>query len=94
MPPQLGVGGCTPSPRNDSDDSTMMSSASWKLDTTIDGEKNDDRQSNARLGLTLALSVTRHHSIKLYGSKAVATRIGGDYDVYGLALQYRWGGGL
>jgi hypothetical protein len=62
--------------------------------TTIDGEKNDDRQSNARLGLTLALSVTRHHSIKLYGSKAVATRVGGDYDVFGLALQYRWGGGL
>src|SRR5262249_27024789 len=28
MPPQLGVGGCTPSPRNDSDDSTMISSAS------------------------------------------------------------------
>lgn len=62
--------------------------------TTIDGEKNDDRQSNARLGVTLALSVTRHHSIKLYGSKAVATRIGGDFDLFGLALQYRWGGGL
>ena len=27
--------------------------------TTIDGAENDDRQSNARLGLTLALSVTR-----------------------------------
>lgn len=62
--------------------------------TTIDGEKNDDRQSSARLGATLALSVTRHHSVKLYGSKAVATRIGGDFDLFGLALQYRWGGGL
>jgi hypothetical protein len=60
----------------------------------IDGAANDDRQSNARLGLTLALSVSRHHSIKLYGSKAVATRIGGDFDIVGLVLQYRWGGGL
>jgi hypothetical protein len=62
--------------------------------TTIDGVENDDRQSNARLGITLALSVTRNHSIKLYASKGVATRVGGDFDLIGLALQYRWGGGL
>lgn len=62
--------------------------------TSIDGRENDDEQSNARVGFTLALSVTRHHSIKLYGSKAVATRTGGDFDLLGLALQYRWGGGL
>jgi hypothetical protein len=62
--------------------------------TTIDGTENDDRQSNARVGMTLALSVSRHHSIKLYASKAVATRIGGDFEVIGAALQYRWGGGL
>lgn len=62
--------------------------------TTIDGAENDDRQSNARLGLTLALSVSRRHSIKLYASKAVATRIGGDFDIVGMVLQYRWGGGL
>lgn len=62
--------------------------------TTIDGVEGDDRQSNARVGATLALSVSRHHSIKLYASKAVVTRIGGDFDLLGLALQYRWGGGL
>ena len=62
--------------------------------TSIDGRENDDDQSNARVGITLALSMTRHHSIKLYGSKAVATRVGGDFDLLGFALQYRWGGGL
>jgi hypothetical protein len=62
--------------------------------TTIDGVEGDDRQSNARVGATLALSVSRRHSIKLYASKAVATRIGGDFDIVGLLLQYRWGGGL
>lgn len=62
--------------------------------TSIDGRENEDEQSNARVGITLALSVSRHHSIKLYGSKGVATRVGGDFDLVGLALQYRWGGGL
>lgn len=62
--------------------------------TTVDGVENDNRQSNARIGATLALSVSRHHSIKLYASRAVVTRIGGDFDVLGLAFQYRWGGGL
>ena len=37
MLPQLGIGGCTPSPRKLSDDSTMISSASWKLETTSAG---------------------------------------------------------
>jgi hypothetical protein len=62
--------------------------------TTVDGVENDDRQSNARVGATLALSVSRHHSIKLYASKGAVTRIGGDFDLLGFALQYRWGGGL
>lgn len=62
--------------------------------TSIDGVEGDDRQSNARIGATLALSVSRRHSIKLYASKAVATKVGGDFDLLGVALQYRWGGGL
>jgi hypothetical protein len=66
----------------------------WGGRTAVDGKENADAQSNARVGITLALSVTRHHSIKLYGSKAVATKVGGDFDLLGLALQYRWGGGL
>jgi hypothetical protein len=62
--------------------------------TTTDGIAQDDRQSNDRLGCRLALSVSRRHSVKLFASKAAATRFGGDFDVIGMALQYRWGGGL
>jgi hypothetical protein len=62
--------------------------------TTVDGVEADDRQSNSRVGATLALSVSRHHSIKLYASKGASTRIGGDFTTGGIALQYRWGGGL
>jgi len=62
--------------------------------TTIDGMDGADSQSNSRLGLTVALPVTRQHSMKLYGSTGVSTRTGGDFDAVGIAWQYRWGGGL
>ncbi len=62
--------------------------------TTIDGVENDDRQSNTRIGATLVLSVSRRHSIKLYASRGVSTRFGGDFNAVGVAWQLRWGGGL
>ncbi|MBS1224747.1 MAG: hypothetical protein H6R24_1425, partial [Proteobacteria bacterium] len=34
------------------------------------------------------------HSVKLYASTGVSTRIGTDSDTIGIAWQYRWGGGL
>lgn len=62
--------------------------------TTINGVEKDDRQSNLRLGATLALPINKNNSIKLYASSGVATRIGNDYDLLGAAWQYRWGSGL
>jgi hypothetical protein len=62
--------------------------------TTVDGVEGNDLQKNARLGVTVALPVNRHLSVKLYGSTGVSTRTGSDFDAVGLFLQYRWGGGL
>jgi hypothetical protein len=62
--------------------------------TTVDGEKKDDFQKNARLGVTLALPVNRNNSVKLYASTALHTTVGNDYDMVGAVWQYRWGGGL
>ncbi len=62
--------------------------------TTIEGVSNDDLQQNWRTGFTLALPVNLYHSIKLYGSSGVSTRTGTNYDVLGIAWQYRWGGGI
>lgn len=62
--------------------------------TTTEGIQNPDAQSNSRLGATLALPVNKKNSIKLYVSSGVSTRTGSDFDTYGLAWQYRWGGGL
>ena len=62
--------------------------------TTIDGVERNDLQQNWRVGFTLTLPVSRHHSIKLLGDSGVSTRTGTDYDSLGIAWQYRWGGGF
>lgn len=62
--------------------------------TTVGGVRSDEVQGNSRFGATLALPVERNHSIKLYASTGVSTRTGSDYNLGGIAWQYRWGGGL
>ena len=61
--------------------------------TTIDGEKGEQPE-NVRLGLTAALSMSRHQSIKLSGSTGVYNRTENSFWAVGIAWQYRWGGGL
>jgi len=38
--------------------------------------------------------VSRHQSIKLYGSTGIYNRTDNDFWAVGIAWQYRWGGGL
>jgi hypothetical protein len=58
------------------------------------GVRGDDRQSNSRVGATIALPLNRKNSLKFYASTGVHTTRGNDYDLLGIAWQYRWGGGL
>jgi hypothetical protein len=62
--------------------------------TTLDGVRGDDLKENSRAGLTVALPLSRNHSVKLYASTGVSARTGSDFDAVGIAWQYRWGGGL
>jgi len=62
--------------------------------TTVAGVEKDNFQSNSRIGATLALPITKRHSLKLNANSGVSTRTGTDFDTYGIAWQYRWGGGL
>jgi hypothetical protein len=62
--------------------------------STLDGIRSDDLQRNWRVGTTLALPVDMHNSIKLYASRGVSARTGNNFDLIGIAWQYRWGGGL
>jgi hypothetical protein len=62
--------------------------------TTINSTANADREQNRRVGATLAFPVDVHNSVKLYASRGVAARMGNNFDLIGIAWQYRWGGGL
>lgn len=62
--------------------------------TSIDGIVRNDLQRNWRNGFTVAIPVNRNNSFKVFGSSGVSTRTGTDYDSFGIAWQYRWGGGI
>ncbi len=62
--------------------------------TTVNGVQRNDRQGNSRVGATVGVSIDRNNSVKLYASTGVSTRTGSNYDLLGIAWQYRWGSGL
>lgn len=62
--------------------------------TRVDGLKNNDNLENVRAGGTLALPVNRYNSIKLYYSTAISGSRGSQFDVTGIAWQYRFGRGF
>lgn len=62
--------------------------------TSVDGNLDNDLQSNSRWGGTYAYSLTRHNSAKLYFSSGVTARTGSEFRIYGIGWQYRWGAGL
>lgn len=62
--------------------------------TTMNGIPSNDLQSNSRFGATVSVPINRRQSLKFGASSGVATRTGTDFDLYALAWQYRWGGGI
>jgi len=58
--------------------------------TALDGAPNDDAQRNARAGVALSLPLARSWSTKLAYSKGTSVRVGGDYGIASIAIQYRW----
>lgn len=62
--------------------------------TSVDGQARDDVVSSARWGATFSMPIDKHNSIKLYASTGLIARVGSNFDSYGIAWQYRWGGGL
>ena len=62
--------------------------------TTLDGTLNNDLQQNWRVGATLSFPLDIKNSIKLYASSGVSARTGNNFDLFGVAWQHRWGGGL
>ena len=60
----------------------------------MNGALSDDLQENSRWGATLAQTLNKNNSIKVYYSSGVTARTGTNFDAVGIAWQYRWGAGL
>ena len=58
--------------------------------TSQNGVRQDDRQDNSRWGFSWSLPLAPRHVIKLYAHTGVVTRIGNEFDSYGLAYLYRF----
>ena len=58
--------------------------------TSVDGAPKDDEQHNSRIGVALSVPLGRGWSSKLAYSKGTVVRVGGDYSITSIAVQYRW----
>ena len=59
-------------------------------ETTLDGVHKADLQQNSRAGVTVALPVTRSHSLKLAYAKGTTARVGSKLDTFAFTWQYLW----
>jgi hypothetical protein len=66
----------------------------WGGQSTVEDVLQDDVINNSRVGLTVALPINRHYSLKMNASSGIFTRAGTNFDTVGLVLQYRWGAGF
>jgi hypothetical protein len=55
--------------------------------SSVDGVKMNDRQSNSRIGATIVLPVGKHNSLKIAFSKGAIIRFGADFSTLSLGWQ-------
>ena len=58
--------------------------------TRVDGQDKDDRQSNSRIGVTIARPFKGRQLIRFSASTSLSTKTGGHYDSFILAYQVAW----
>ena len=57
---------------------------------TVDGRSGDDLQRNSRVGLTVSWQVWKQHSLRFAVSRGAFTRVGGDFNSFGLSYGFSW----
>jgi len=58
--------------------------------TSVSGIEDQDLQRSVRYGVTMSVPLAMRWSAKLAWSRGLLTRVGGDFQVFSVALQYRW----
>jgi hypothetical protein len=59
-------------------------------ESSIDDMVKDDRQSNARIGITAVMPVGKSNSIKLAASTGAVVRVGQDFTTFSFGWQHSW----
>jgi hypothetical protein len=62
--------------------------------TAINGRLDNDLQQNWRFGTTFSFPLDRRYSVRLYASHGAYARTNNNFDLVGINLQIRFGGGL
>jgi hypothetical protein len=58
--------------------------------TTVDDVRKSDWQSNNRYGVTLSVPLSTRQSLKFNWSRGATTRIGSEFETYGMSWQFAW----
>jgi len=58
--------------------------------STVNGQRNADEQRNSRVGVTGAIPINQHQSLKLSYARGAYVRIGGNFRTFSIAWQYSW----
>ncbi|MGH9367727.1 MAG: transporter [Thermoanaerobaculia bacterium] len=61
-------------------------------ETRVEGVVSNTLQTNTRVGATLSLPAGRASSLKLVYTSGLTTRVGADFDSYGVTYQLTWAG--
>ena len=56
----------------------------------VDGQRNEVVLSGMKIGVTYALPLSNKHTLKFTAVSGLRFEQGGDFDIFGVAYQYRW----
>ncbi len=62
--------------------------------SSIDGVYKDDRQANARIGITAVIPTGKQSSLKLAANTGAIVRLGQDFTTFSIGWQRSWFGGM
>jgi len=61
---------------------------------SVNGVEKEEIDMNTRMGGVFSVPINRRYSLKMFYTNSVRTSIGMDFDLLGISVQYKWGGGI
>jgi hypothetical protein len=61
---------------------------------SVNGVEKEEIDMNTRMGGVFSVPINRRYSLKMFYTNSVRTNVGMDFDLAGISVQYKWGGGI